>query len=97
MSCRITSYNVCYTKLLRLAVKAKKQGLKRGWPDIDLPWKNKKYSGLHIELKRIEKSSVSKDQKETIKFLSDQGRFACICYGHSVAIGIIEKYLNNKL
>jgi hypothetical protein len=78
-----------------LRIKAKKQGNKKGVPDIDLPAKNKYYSGLHIELKRVKGGVASKEQKDFLQFLADQGRKAVICKGHEAALKVLIEYLEN--
>lgn len=78
-----------------LKLKMQKQGLKKGVPDIDLPLRNKKYSGLHIELKRTKGGSLTKDQKKTLQFYANQGRKAVMCRGHKAAIKVIKDYLKD--
>ncbi len=79
-----------------LRLKAKQQGLKKGYPDIFLPVRNKEFSGLFIELKRIKGGSVSPEQKKFLKRLNGQGFMAVVCKGHEAAIEVIENYLLNK-
>ena len=79
------------------AIRAKRQGLKKGFPDIHLPVPRCGYHGLFIELKRVKGGTVSKEQKEIIRGLSENGYFACVCLGHGPAIEIIEKYLTETL
>ncbi len=78
-----------------LKIKMKKQGMIKGVPDIDFPFKNKNYSGLHIELKRIKGGKTTPEQKEYLQFLANQGRKAVICKGHKAAIKVIEEYLKD--
>jgi hypothetical protein len=75
------------------AVRAKKQGMKKGIADIFLPVKRDKFSGLYIELKRLKGSTTSLEQKEFLRFVRDQGYFAEICLGANEAIKLIKKYL----
>ena len=77
-----------------LRKKSKEQGSKKGYPDIFLPVKNKGFSGLFIELKRIKGGSVSKEQKEFLKRLNDQGFKAVVCKGYKEAVSVIKNYLN---
>lgn len=47
------------------AVKAKKAGMKKGFPDINLPVKRGEYGALYIELKTLKpKGTVKPEQKE---------------------------------
>ena len=79
------------------AKKAKRAGLKRGFPDIFLPVARSKYHGLFIELKKEKGGSVSKDQKEILNLLCKQGYYACVCKGSKIAIEIIMRYLECDL
>ena len=84
------------------AVKAKKQGLTKGIPDIFLPTPialdNHGFDmcyGLFIELKRADKSKsiISPEQKIILAALNNQGYKAIVCYGHKDAIQEIKNYL----
>ena len=84
------------------AVKAKKQGMKKGFPDIFLPVPRGKYHGLFIELKikpyRNDKDKwvypkVSEEQKWWIEGLIYHGYQALICYGFDAAQDEILSYL----
>jgi len=89
------------------AVKAKKAGMKRGFPDINLPVTsiavNSNYGragiwcGLYIELKKEKGGSVTPEQKKWLRHLSDQGYFACVCKGKEAAIQLIIQYLEGEL
>lgn len=76
-----------------LRVKMKNQGNRKGVPDIVLPAIGHKYNGLYIELKRVKGGKVSKDQKEYMELLRDQGYDAVVCKGHREAIDKIINYL----
>jgi len=75
------------------ATKAKRSGNKKGVPDIWLPAKRDKYSGLIIELKKVKGGVVSKEQKRWIEYLRTQGYCALVCRGSEVAIAEIKYYL----
>jgi len=75
-------------------IKAKKDGLKSGVPDLMIPIPAKNYHGLFIELKRVKLSKVSLNQKLWIKLLNEQGYKAVICYGGEEAIKCIDGYIN---
>lgn len=82
------------------AVKAKKAGLKPGYPDLSLDCRRstnlgplrKFYGGLRIELKRIG-GKLSNDQVWWINNLRDQGFRAVVCWGADEAIREITSYL----
>ena len=75
------------------AVKCKKIGMKKGYPDVFLPVPTVLYSGLFIELKRIKGGSVSKEQKEWLLRLELNGYKAVVCRGADEAIRVIKEYL----
>lgn len=79
------------------AVKAKKAGMKKGFPDISLPVPKSRYHGLYIELKKEKGGRVSPDQKEKLELLRIFGNFACVCEGRFAAIDVIKKYLAGNL
>jgi len=76
------------------AVKAKASGNKRGLPDIVLPYRNKTYTGLYLELK-FGKNKPSKEQKEYMEYLNTQGYLAVWKIGSKEAIDLIKEYLEN--
>lgn len=87
------------------AVKAKKQGLTKGIPDIFLPapiaLDNHGFDmcyGLFIELKRADKSKsiISPEQKIFMAALENQGYKCVVCYGADEAIETIKEYLGIK-
>ena len=84
------------------AINLKRQGLKPGVPDIFLPYANKKYHGLFIELK-YGKNKASDKQKKWINELNNQGYYARVCVGFEKTdllsdeiIKYVEDKLNNK-
>ncbi|MCT7911667.1 VRR-NUC domain-containing protein [Arcobacter lacus] len=83
-------------KSLTARIKAKKEGLVSGIPDLMIPVANKDYHGLFIEMKRVKNSKVSVQQKQWIDLLNNQGYKAIVCYGSSAAIKEIEEYIKEK-
>lgn len=84
---------------IRGAIRAKKAGMRAGFPDIFLPYPTQLYAGLFIELKRPiikgqNKPVVSKEQKEWIEYLNSVGYKAVVCYGSNEAIQTICDYLS---
>jgi hypothetical protein len=77
------------------AVKAKRCGLKRGYPDILLDVPRGPYHGLRIEMK-ITGGRLLPDQKCIIDALREQGYCVAVCFGAMDAIDAIQKYLNIK-
>ena len=72
--------------------KLKREGLKKGVPDLCLPVPRKNYHGLYIEMK-YGNGRTSKEQKEWIKKLNEQGYKAVVCNGFEEARNTIEEYL----
>jgi len=72
----------------------KREGLKRGIPDICLPVPRGNWHGLYIELKRSNGGRLTPEQLDCIIFLNGQGYFACICNGFENAKAVIEWYIN---
>ena len=54
----------------------KKEGLRKGYPDIVLNISRQEYHGLFLELKRKRGSKITKEQKEWIIKLNRQGNEA---------------------
>ena len=74
------------------AVKMKRSGMKKGYPDIFLPVARGSKHGLYIELKR-KGGKTSVEQLEWLKRLNEQGYEAVVCVGGMEAINKIKDYL----
>lgn len=77
--------------------KMKKEGFKKGFPDLQLVHPNSRYSGLFIEMKRQKGGTASPEQRQYISDLSKQQRAANICKGADKAIEAIKAYMTNEL
>lgn len=77
------------------AVKAKKAGNVKGYPDIFLPVKRGQASGLFIELKRVKGGRIEPEQREWREFLLSQGYAHHFCKGADEAWKVIKGYLKN--
>lgn len=84
------------------AVKAKKAGMKKGFPDISLPVPRGGYHGLFIELKikayrnikgKMVHPKVSGEQLWWLDQLKEMGYRAVVCYGFDEAKVEIVGYL----
>jgi len=75
------------------AVKCKKIGMRKGYPDIFLPVRRGLCSGLFIELKRVRGGQISKEQRAWRKFLISQGYQHYFCKGADEAWRVILEYL----
>lgn len=82
----------------REAARLKRQGAKKGVPDLALLCPSGEYHGLLIELKRPivkgeAKPVISAEQKYWIEQLRKQGYRAEVCYGWTEAKDLITEYL----
>ena len=75
-----------------VAAKLKREGVKRGVPDMLLPVARGGFHGLFIEMKAL-KGRVRPDQKEWHILLEDQGYCMCVCYGYKEATDTLEAYM----
>lgn len=69
----------------------KRQGMRRGFPDLFVPRACGKWHGLFIEMK-YGCGKTSDDQKKWLKLLSVEGYACAVCYGADEAIKLIEAY-----
>jgi hypothetical protein len=70
----------------------KREGQKKGVPDLVLACPRNGYHGLFIELK-TKKGRVSPEQSEWLRQLSAQGYRAEVCRGADAAIRVLREYL----
>jgi hypothetical protein len=75
------------------ASKLKAMGVKSGVPDLFLPIPVKDWYGLFIELKRLDKGVVSKEQSEWLFNLNNQGYRTLVCFGWEQAKNELLEYL----
>ena len=83
---------------VREATRLKSQGVKAGVPDLFLAYPSARFAGFFIELKRPivkgeSRPSVSKEQADWLKRLSEAGYRAQVCYGWLEAREAINEYL----
>lgn len=79
------------------AARFKAMGVKAGVPDLCLPVPIGGYHGLYIEMKRREGGRLSRDQREWIDGLRENGYSVWRCDGHREAIGVLEAYLRGRI
>lgn len=79
----------------RQAIKAKRTGYSRGFPDLQITEARGGYFGLFIELKTI-KGRATDVQRDWINDLNDRGYWAEICKGLPATIKTIESYMEQK-
>ena len=80
-------------KSMASAAKFKREGLRKGFPDLMLPIASGDFHGLFIEMKRTKGGVTSADQRVWIDFLHQAGYAAVVCRGAAEAIKAIEDYL----
>ena len=80
-----------------LIAKLKKEGWRKGVPDLFLAVPAGGFNGLWIEMKDAGKtrSSVSAEQLEHLDLMAKMGYFAIWCAGATAAIETIDNYLSS--
>jgi len=86
------------------AGKLKAEGVKRGIPDICLPFPNKPmnadssphFAGAYIELK-AGNNKATPEQKEFLEFVNARGFVGIVARGCEEALDFIEYYIGGKL
>jgi hypothetical protein len=79
---------------MKQAVKMKRTGYVKGFPDLFIYESKKGYHGLAIELKTV-KGTIQPSQKQWIKNLCDNGYYAKVCKGTAEAQSLIQWYMND--
>lgn len=74
------------------AANLKKQGVKKGVPDLCLPVPRGVYHGLYIEMK-AKKNKPTQEQESWLKALDEQGYKTAVCWGWEAASRVITEYL----
>jgi hypothetical protein len=79
---------------IREAAKLKREGVRKGVPDLMLSYPNKSYPGLYIEMK-FGDGVLSKEQNEIKEMLTLVGYKVSVCYSFEEAKQVIEDYLDD--
>lgn len=82
-------------RAIGLAVKLKAEGVRRGIPDLFLPKPRGEFHGLYIEMKKPG-GRVSPEQLERMNRLKSDGYKTAICTSATVAISVIESYMQQQ-
>lgn len=77
------------------AVRLKQQGVKRGVPDIFLPYPSGKYHGLYVEMK-YGKGKARPEQQEFLDYAAGAGYKTAVCYNMLQAVKVILRYLEEE-
>ena len=75
-----------------VGAKLKREGVRKGIPDTNLPLACGEYIGLYIEFKHG-KNKLSSDQEKWAKKLRKAGHRVEVCYGWEAAVVITKEYL----
>lgn len=78
---------------IRVAVKLKAEGVRKGVPDMLLLEPRNGFHGLAIELK-AKGGRLTKEQADWLQWLSERDYFAVVCVGAEAAIDTIKGYLD---
>ncbi len=81
---------------ISIARRLKAEGVKRGVPDLVLPFPFNGYAGMFVEMKKRVGGEVSKEQKEWREMLTGYGYCVRVCAGWEVAKDAIIEYLTPK-
>ena len=76
--------------------KMKREGLKKGVPDLFLPVAKGEYHGLFIEMK-AETGRLGDEQHDYLNYLTKQGYLCGVCRSFEEAQALIMDYLNTDL
>jgi len=80
------------------AVKAKRAGMSKGYPDLSLDVARGGYHGLRIELKKkTGKGKASPEQEKWLLWLVEQSYCAVVCRGADSAKQLLIDYLDGKI
>lgn len=79
-----------------VAAKMKREGTKRGVPDINIPIANTWFHGCYLETKSA-KGTLTKEQKEFMNFLYNHGYECAVCRSVEELVDATELYLNITL
>lgn len=71
----------------------KRQGLRKGVPDLCIPRAKGKYHGLYIEMK-ADGGKLTPHQLKWLQLLQAEGYCAYCCIGADKAIELIKRYMN---
>ena len=92
------------------AVKAKATGYVKGFPDLQICVPMERgvegeggtprggvYHGLFLEIKKDKKSYPTKEQKEWVAYLNEQGYCARVTKGLDESLAVIDAYFNKTI
>ena len=75
------------------AIKLKRTGVSKGYPDVFVPLVTPIYPGFFVEMKRVKGGVVSPEQAEWIEYLKGQGYYAAVAKGADEAKRMFEEFI----
>ena len=79
----------------RTGYQLKRQGVKRGVPDLCIPVPVSGYHGLWVEMK-TKTGRTTPEQDGWLELLNRNGYLATVCHGAGDAINTIDDYVNGR-
>lgn len=76
------------------AMNLKRMGVSKGFPDIEVPLPSGQYHGFYLEMKRQKGGKVSREQREWLEYLKDNGYYAEVANGFEEAKEMFLHYLS---
>lgn len=76
-----------------VAGKLKAEGVRKGYPDLQLLTPRHGFAGLIIEMKRIKGGRLETEQADWLQWLAEQNFLTVVCKGSDAAIETIRSYL----
>tara|TARA_R110002072_G_scaffold163768_2_gene316593 strand:+ start:5420 stop:5773 length:354 start_codon:yes stop_codon:yes gene_type:complete len=81
---------------IKQAVLAKKTGYVKGFPDMQICKVNSKYAGLFLEIKADKTCYPSKEQKQWVADLNEEGYYAKVVKGLEECMDVLDWYMKIK-
>jgi len=81
----------------RTASSLKMEGVRAGVPDLFFAHPSPSAYGLFLEMKKVRGGRVSKEQKDMMSCLSDEGYVCKVCKGAKEAVKVLEDYLEDRV
>ena len=79
-----------------VAAKLKAEGVRPGYPDLNLLVPRHGFAGLFIEMKRQKGGSLTPEQADWLEFLGAQGFMGVVCKGFDAARETVANYLQEN-
>lgn len=87
-------YTGGFRKNMARVVAMRKQGVKKGVPDVCLPVARGSWHSLYLELKREGDEEPTQEQQEWHRALREAGHAVATAHGFASAVDVITRYLH---